>query len=85
MFRNYVLIFIEVNEPEKSSDVKYVSIGTSDLTINEQIFIQSAINTIKGMKNYPLKTTFNPKGLHYFNSLEQYILFLQNQISDYLN
>jgi len=84
-FKNYAVIFLEVNEPHKAPDLRFITVGSSEINNSDEDFKASAVAYFKEGKSYPAGTTFNLKGVQRFNSQETYIKFLQNQISDYLD
>jgi hypothetical protein len=85
MFNNNVLIIVEINEPNKAPDLRYITIGCSDINETDGAFEASAIAAFKEGKSYPTGTTFVSKGVMKFNSVQQYIMFVQNQLADYLD
>ncbi|MBF0693953.1 MAG: hypothetical protein IR153_02710 [Flavobacterium sp.] len=84
-FNSCAVIFLEVNEPNKAPDLRYITVGSSDINKNDKEFENSAIAYFKEGGNFPLGTTFVLKGVQRFENQETYILFLQNQIADYID
>ncbi len=82
---NCAIIFIEVLEPGKAGDVRYITVGSSDINKTDSEFEQSAIAYFKAGSNYQAGTKFVLKGVEKFKTKESYIMFLENQISDYLS
>lgn len=85
IYNSSALIIIEVNEPNKAPDLRYITVGSSDLNRSDAEFTASAIAYFKEGNSYPNGTNFVLKGVQRFNSTDDYIKFLQNQISDYLD
>lgn len=84
MFTNNVLVIIEVLEPNKSSDIRYVTIGSTDNSKSDTEFALQAIGTFKADKNYPNETKFEAKDVLKFSSQEEYLKYFKNQLFDYL-
>ncbi|WP_229712488.1 hypothetical protein [Marivirga lumbricoides] len=84
MFTNNVLVIIEVNEPNKASDIRYITIGSTDNTKSDSEFASQAVATFKAEKNYSDETTFSVKDVLKFDSQETYINYFENQLSDYI-
>ena len=84
LFNSCALIIIEVNEPQKAPDLRYITVGSSDIHKSDAEFEASASAYFKSGSNYPSGTTFILKGVQRFNSQDDYIKFLQNQLADYL-
>ena len=85
MFTNNVLVIIEVVEPNKASDVRYITFGSSDLKKTDFEFETEAIAAFKADKNYPNETKFIGKHVVKFNDMNEYFKFLTNQLSEYLS
>ncbi len=84
MFTNNVLVIIEVIEPNKASDIRYITIGSTDNSKSDTEFAIQAVATFKAEKNYSAQTTFNVKDVLKFDSLATYIKYFENQLSDYI-
>ncbi len=84
MFKNNVLVFVEINVPKKAPELTYVTIGCSDLNELDSIFESEAIQQVKERQSFPNGTNFICKGIHKFSTTEQYDLFLQNQLAGFL-
>lgn len=81
---SYALIILEINEPNKAPDLRYITVGSSNLHETDVQFANSAIAYFKAGSNYPSGTTFSLKGVQRFDSKEKYLQFFDNQLSDYL-
>ena len=84
MFTNNVLVIIEVLEPNKGSDIRYVTIGSTDNSKSDLEFESQAVATFKAEKNYPSQTKFDVKNVLKFSSQEEYLKYFKNQLFDYL-
>ena len=84
-FNSCALIFIEVNEPNKAPDLRYITVGSSEINNSDAEFEASAIAYFTAGKRYPVGTAFALNGVQKFESQETYIMFLQNQLADYLD
>lgn len=83
-FKNSALIFLEVTKPNKHPEILYISHGSSNLTKSDLEFEKSAIAYCKADDSYIEGTKFILKGIQKFETQDDYINFLQYQISDYL-
>lgn len=81
---NSALIILEVLEPNKPSDLRYITVGVSDTHKSDSEFAASATAYFKQESHYPDGTRFVLKGVQRFNSLETYLMFFENQFADYL-
>ncbi len=81
---NHVLTFIEINEPSKAPDIKYVSISSSDNNKSDSEFIESAIRYLDNGKFSP-NTTFRGLDVFKFPTTEDYQKILDMQIREYFN
>jgi len=84
MFKNNVLVIIEIDEPNKASDVRYITIGCSEINKTDTEFEKEAIAAFKSAKNYPANTKFICKHVIKFNDVDEYLKFFKNQLADYL-
>ncbi len=84
LYNSSALIILEVNEPDKAPDLRYITVGTSDTHQSDEEFAISAIAYFKAGKNYPEGTSFVLKGVQRFDSVETYLSFFKNQLADYL-
>lgn len=84
MFNNAVIVIVEVNEPNKAPDLRYVSYATSDVVLPDKMASNSALGTFKESKDYPNGTEFKVNKILRFNNLDEYYKFLSVQVSDYL-
>lgn len=78
------LIFLEINEPNKAPDLRYITVGVSDLDTTDTEFEASAIAYFNEGSNHPIGTTFALKGVERFDTTDSYLLFFKNQLADYL-
>lgn len=83
-YNSCALIILEVNEPSKAPDLRYITVGSSDISKSDEEFEASAKAFFNEGSNYSIGTTFNLKGVQRFDSEERYLSFFQNQLSDYL-
>lgn len=84
LLNSSALIILEVNEPNKAPDLRYITVATSDLYKTDAEFEASAIAYFQEGNNYPNGTTYVLKGVQKFASIETYLAFFQNQLADYL-
>jgi hypothetical protein len=83
-YKSCALIFLEVNEPNKAPDLRYITVGSSDLHKTDQEFESSAIAYFKEGSKYPIGTTFALKGVQRFDDTDSYLMFFKNQLADYI-
>lgn len=84
LLNSSALIVLEVNEPNKAPDLRYITVATSDLHQTDLQFESSAIAYFQAGNNYPTGTKFVLKGVQRFESIESYLEFFKNQLADYL-
>lgn len=84
LYNSCALIILEVIEPNKAPDLRYITVGSSDLRQTDLEFEASAIAYFKEGRNFPNGTSFVLKGVQRFDSTESYLNFFQNQLADYL-
>lgn len=82
IYNSSALIIIEINEPKKAPDIRYITVDTSGFQKSDDEFAESAIAYFKNGRNYPTDTTFNLRAVQRFESSDSYIKFLQNQLLD---
>jgi len=85
MLTNNVLVILEVLELKKSPDLRFVTIGNSDNSTSEFEFGSQAIATFRAAKNYSAGTTFTVRKVIKFDDIDSYVMFLKNQLSEYLD
>jgi len=78
------LIIIEVNEPLKAPDLRYITVGTSDTNETDEQLSSSALAYFKSGKCYQQETVFNVRKVIRFNSNDEYLKYFKFQLADYL-
>lgn len=83
-FTNNVLVILEVIEPGKASDLRYITIGCTDNATSEFDFASQAIAAFRDNKKYAIGTTFVARKVLKFEDFGSYFKFLETQLSEYL-
>lgn len=79
------IIFLKVIESGKAPDLRYITVGTSDLNKSDNEFANSAVAYFKESSDYPSDAVFNLKAVHRFQTREEYLKFFETQLDNYLN
>ena len=81
---NNKLIIIELLEPTKAPDLRYVTISSSDMNKSDWEFGDTAINILKSQKKHSDDAIFTVKQVIKFGDFDSYKTFFNSQITEYL-
>ncbi|MBD3584022.1 hypothetical protein [Flavobacterium selenitireducens] len=78
------LIILEIKEPNKAPDLRYITISSSLVNKLDSEFGQTALEIFKSEKKYSSETTITVKQVIRFGDYDSYKTFFNSQIEEYL-
>jgi hypothetical protein len=83
--QQYVLVIIEVNQPEKAPDLRHITIGSEGDFSSSTQFVKSAKMFLQESEQWNKGANFVRKATLPFNTRKDYLNFIEDQLDDYLN
>jgi len=81
---NNSLVIIEVKEPTKAPDLRYITISSSDINKSDFEIGETAVNVFNSEKKYSDDTSITVKQVIKFGDYDSYKTFFNSQIAEYL-